>query len=602
MKRLIGHELEAWRLLRPHLGRHRLSLVAALVVGVLVSLGEGVGLSLFIPLLHELGADGGATTPDHGLARVLSGVFDAVAEPYRLPVICGAIFVTLAATATLGYAYVLLTEWIEARLGHDLRQRVFDRYLSADEGFFDASRSGHLINALAAETWKAASVAKLLVGMGVILAALAVYATLLLLISWKLTLIVGVCLVVISWVVRRLTRRAVQLGEQFTRDNAYLTDVMLESMSGMKTIRAFGREGYEHDRFEAASRGVTRSLFRIHFVSAAVDPIYELLTASLLVTIVAVTLRDPAGLPSLLVFIFALYRLQPKMKQLDGTRTYLTSCLGPIREVRSVLERVVAPAMASGSRPYVPPRDAVTFEDVRYTYPGTDKPAIDGVSFEIAAQRTTALVGPSGSGKSTLVKLLMRFVDPDHGSIRVDGCPLTEIDTAAWRAGLALVSQELFVFNASVRDNIAYGKPGASEAEIREAAALAHAQGFIESLDAGYDTIVGPRGGRLSGGQLQRITLARALVRQPDVLILDEATNALDSRSEDAIQQALREMRHQRTMVVIAHRLSTIEDADHVVVVEAGRVREQGPPGELLARDGLFAEFSRLQRGGVTVG
>jgi subfamily B ATP-binding cassette protein MsbA len=236
---------------------------------------------------------------------------------------------------------------------------------------------------------------------------------------------------------------------------------------------------------------------------------------------------------------------------------------------------------------------------VRFHYEPDEPPALDDVSLTIPAGRTTALVGPSGAGKSTLVKLLFRFYDPDEGTVTVDGRPLPELALGSWRDRIALVSQDVFLFNATVRENIAYGRPGATDAEVEEAARRADAHAFIRRLPQGYDTELGDRGVRLSGGQQQRITLARAIVRNPELLILDEATNALDSRSERLIQDALDLFGEGRTVVIIAHRFSTIEQADHIVVLEGGRVREEGDRESLLAHEGLFSELLALQRGAV---
>jgi subfamily B ATP-binding cassette protein MsbA len=232
---------------------------------------------------------------------------------------------------------------------------------------------------------------------------------------------------------------------------------------------------------------------------------------------------------------------------------------------------------------------------------GADEPLVlRDISIRIPIGQTTAIVGRSGAGKSSLLSLLFRFYDPTEGEIRADGVPLREFRISSWRARLGLMSQEVQLFNDTVAANISYGKPGATEDEIKAAARVAHADGFVEDLPAKYDTIIGDRGLRLSGGQRQRIALARTILRDPDVLMLDEATNALDPMAEQAFQEAFAEFSKRRTVVVIAHRLSTVLSADQVVVLEEGRVRQVGTPAELIAQEGRFAEMYNLQQPGST--
>jgi subfamily B ATP-binding cassette protein MsbA len=244
-------------------------------------------------------------------------------------------------------------------------------------------------------------------------------------------------------------------------------------------------------------------------------------------------------------------------------------------------------------------KQAIYFESVSLTYNPEDRPAIEDVSIEFKRGQTTAFVGPSGAGKSTIISLLCRFYEPTSGEIYVDDCPLKELNLRDWRQGIAIVTQDVHIFSGTVKDNIAYGRLEATEAEIFDAAKLANAHDFISQLPEGYDTKVGDRGVRLSGGQRQRIALARAIVRDPDILILDEATNALDSISENLIQEALNTLSQNRTVIVIAHRLSTIENADKIIVMEKGRAIEQGNLQHLLELDGLFAKLYHLQHRNV---
>jgi subfamily B ATP-binding cassette protein MsbA len=242
---------------------------------------------------------------------------------------------------------------------------------------------------------------------------------------------------------------------------------------------------------------------------------------------------------------------------------------------------------------------SLTFQSVGFRYNSTDKPALQENSFSIIKGKTTAIVGPSGAGKSTLIGLICRFYDVTEGEIYVDEHPLRELDLVSFRSHIAIVSQDIYIFNTTVRDNIAYGRLDATEAEIINAAKQANAHEFITKFPEGYDTILGDRGVRLSGGQRQRIALARAIIRDPQIFILDEATNALDSVSENIIQEAINTFGQNRTVIIIAHRLSTIEQADKILVLQEGRVVEQGNFQQLLKLNGLFTRLYHLQYGVV---
>jgi subfamily B ATP-binding cassette protein MsbA len=404
---------------------------------------------------------------------------------------------------------------------------------------------------------------------------------------------------IISVIVKLFTRGVGIIGKEVTRTNTEMASRMIEGIEGMNVIRSFGRESYEKKRFDDTSNRLKKAFIRLGLVSEAVYPAYEILAAALLVLILFATLQNSENIAPLLIFIFVLYRLQPKIMDLDGVRVRLNSLAAAVDEVLSLMDSSNKSYLKSGQFLYRGMKRGIYFDRVTYQYNPNEKPALQDLSVHIPAGKTTALVGPSGGGKSTLIKLILRFYDVSDGKINVDNICLKSLNIASWRRQIALVSQDVYIFNASVRSNIAYGRLSATEAEIMAAARKANAHDFICELPDSYDTIVGDGGIRLSGGQQQRITLARAILRNPEILILDEATNALDSITEQLIQEALDSLSKNRTVIVIAHRLSTIKCADNVIVLQEGRLREQGSFQDLLKLDGLFTRLFNLQYHGI---
>ena len=345
-----------------------------------------------------------------------------------------------------------------------------------------------------------------------------------------------------------------------------------------------------------ASREVSKVFFKLDRISGLVHPLSEALTAPLLLGILAVMATGAPGQMAVsLTFLILLYRLQPRIKQFDANSVALDALSASVEEVRSLLDETDKPYLQNGTRVLVSIDKGIVFENVSLHYDFGKNAALEQVTCSINRGETTAFVGPSGAGKSSLISLICRFYDPSSGRLLIDGIPMQELDLSWWRKQIAIVSQDVYLFNASVAENIAYGKLDATGEELMEAAHKAHALEFIEDLPDGFETVLGDRGVRLSGGQRQRLALARAFIRDPQILILDEATNSLDLISEKVIQDALEEFGRNRTVLIIAHRISTIEHADKVIVLDTGRVVESGAVVDLLATDGLFSRFYALQ-------
>jgi len=418
-------------------------------------------------------------------------------------------------------------------------------------------------------------------------------------ISIKLMLIAMVFLTLSTFIVRAASRRASAIGRAVVEENKQFGLRMWESISALQLIRAFGREEYEASRFRTVSDRVRRRILKLDLLWAMPAPISEISITLLIGTLILVAGTSGISIAATAAFLFLLYRLQGPTQEMTQSKVALESLVGAIDDVANFLYSTAEPYLVQGDLIAPPIQRAVRLCNVSFRYSPEEPWALRNISVEIPAGKTTAIIGRSGAGKSTIMALLFRFHDPTEGEVTADDVPLPRFRLSSWRARLALMSQEVQLFNDTIETNIAYGDLNADVDSIRSAAVVAHAEAFIQSMPQGYRTIVGDHGMRLSGGQRQRIALARTILRNPDILMLDEATNALDIESERAFQLALKEYSHQRTIVVIAHRLSTVERADQVIVMEGGRVIEAGSPDQLLDRKGHFARLHDLHLGVV---
>jgi ATP-binding cassette, subfamily B, bacterial MsbA len=583
--------LRALRALLPVLRLRSWVLSSMIILGVLAALSEGLSISLFIPLVQDQ-----MGTQTAGLTGWLSALFRGIPSEHRLLWIGFSIFLCMVLKNVLSYSYSLLFQSVNASIGHRIRCGILHQLLGVGQSYLDTHDHGKLLNALATETWRVTSAFTVLARVLINICTTLIFGILLLLISWKLTLIAGCLLLLMSQIIQHLTRRVKRISAEATAANQNLTHRMIETLGGLQLIRAFGRENHEKQRFALASRAVSNVFFKLERISEVVHPLSEVLAASLLVGILLVmALRAPGQMAVSITFLVLLYRLQPRVKQFDADRVALDALSASVEDVRNLLDESDKPYLRSGSRIPASIEKGIIFENVSFQYDSGKRSALKQATCTINIGETTAFVGSSGAGKSSLISLICRVYDPSSGRLLVDGVPLPELDLGWWRSQIAVVSQQVFLFNASVADNIAYGKLDATREELVEAARRAHAMEFIEELPDGFDTILGDQGLRLSGGQRQRLALARAFVRDPKILILDEATNSLDLISEGVVQDALEQFGCNRTVLIVAHRISTIEHADKIIVLDSGRIIENGTVAQLLAAGGLFSRFYALQ-------
>jgi len=572
---------------------------AVVMLGLAGAALEGAGLFLFIPLIESLGA----ASPQPNRWQPL---FDWLLAPVPAEYVTAFLVVVLCLSILLKNAVHLVNIWVtryaEGVVAHRLRSRVFDQTISSCIDYRPDSRRTDIVTTIANNTWKVSEGLCLAYRLLVCACTFAVFLALMLAISVPLTLLsIGFLFFALS-AVRLAARNADKTGRAVVEENKQFGLRMWESINALQVIRAFAREDYERERFRLTSERVRRRLLRLNLLWATPGPVAEISVTVLIGVLIVAADWASIGIAALAAFLSLLYRMQGPMREALHAKIALDGLAGAIDDVAGFLAATERPFLGEGTLTASEIAGEIRFRDVSFRYAPGQPLALTEVSFSIPKGKTTAIVGESGAGKSTVMGLLFRFMDPSSGEVLADGTPLNRFKLESWRRRLAVMSQEVCLFNDTVAANIAYGNPDAGPDEIQEAARIARADDFIRALPQGYDTQVGDQGTRLSGGQRQRIALARTILRDPDILLLDEATNALDAETEQAFQVALERYAQNRTVVVIAHRLSTVQSADQVVVLAGGRVVDEGPPERLLRRPGPFARLHEFQRGRVSAG
>ncbi len=578
-------DLQPLRRLFPFIGDHWTDAVLALVF-LLIS----TAASLFLTFAARMVIDKGF------------GQAGAAVQLNRSFIIAGLDIAALAVSSALRFYFVTK---LGERVVADVRKALYGHIVGLDQAFFLSTRTGEVLSRLTTDitiienlvgTTMSLSLRNLLLLIGAAMAMAYVSPRLSLFVLVLVPLVLGPMFVL----GRRVRRLSTHAQDRFADAIAYAG----ETLDGLDTVQAFGREhaaadkfgGYEETAFSASRR---RIRVRAAMTGVVMAAIFGGIVAVLWAGAHAVLAREMSGgtfLQFLLLAVFA----ASSVGVLGEVWGEVQKGSGAMQRIGEILD--AKPTIAAPPRPIPlpkPPRGDIAFEGVRFHYPGRDDlPALNGFSLNVRPGERVALVGPSGAGKSTVLRLLLRFYDPQTGAVRVDGVDLKDADPIEVRARMALVAQDAGLFSGSAADNIRFGRDGAADGQVRSAAAAAQALGFIEELPQGFDTAVGERAKTLSGGQRQRLALARALVRDAPILLLDEATSALDAENERLVQRALDEAMNGRTTLVIAHRLATVQRADRIVVMEDGRVVEEGRHGELVARGGLYARLAQLQFGG----
>ncbi|WP_036774187.1 lipid A ABC transporter ATP-binding protein/permease MsbA [Photorhabdus australis] len=576
-------DLSTWQTFRrlwPIISPFRIGLIVAAVALIINAAGDTLMLSLLQPLLDE------------GFGKASNDVLK------WMPLIVIALMVMRGLS---GFVSSYCISWVSGKVVMQMRRRLFSHMMGMPVSFFDQQSTGTLLSRITYDSEQVASSSSsaliTVVREGASIIGLFI---LMFYYSWQLSLILIVIAPIVSWVIRVVSKRFRDISKNMQNSMGQVTASAEQMLKGHKEVLIFGGQKVETERFNKVSNHMRQQGMKMVSASSISDPIIQLIASFALAFVLYAAsfpeIMDTLTAGKITVVFSSMIALMRPLKSLTNVNAQFQRGMAACQTLFAILD--MEQEKDDGKLELKKADGNIEFRNVTFSYPTKEQPALQNISMHIPAGKIVALVGRSGSGKSTIANLLTRFYDVNEGSILLDGHDLREYTLASLRGQVALVSQNVHLFNDTVANNIAYASENQySREEIEKAAEMAYAMDFIRKLDNGLDTMIGENGVLLSGGQRQRIAIARALLCDSPVLILDEATSALDTESERAIQAALDELQKNRTSLVIAHRLSTIEKADEILVIEDGHIVERGNHLSLLEQNGVYSQLHRMQFG-----
>lgn len=594
-KRLLGYFLH-------HKGRFVWGIFFGLLAGVVNGVFVLVIKTVFAVVLPK--EDGQKVQEEYRPFEDIPFLADFTFQPPPLPeekewifvlIVCLSIPVMLLIRGIFHYLHAYCLLWINTRVLYRLRDESFSSLMGQSLSFFNRVKQGELIQTVANQTKTSADAASQLLSAGIqhptaIISIIVIIAIMQPLYTFAALVVFPLCILPVALISRRV-RKA---GGKEEEESEQLMVTLHESFGGVRLVKAHGREDYQRNCFNEGSKRIIKFIMRWRKAMEISSPMVEIVgSVGICIGMVYAwaTKMDFAEFTAVNLGLMSIY---PHAKALSRIQVQMQKCYVAALKVFAYIDAEPEVRDKPDAKPLTESQGEIEMSDVTFSYT-EDRAALDGVSLKIASGKRYALVGPSGSGKSTILSLILRFYDPDKGSISIDGHDIRDYSQQTLRDQIGLVSQDTFLFHDTIRNNIRYGMLEATDEEVIEAAKLAHAHNFILETENGYNTMLGDKGCNLSGGQQQRLSIARAILRDAPILFLDEATSALDSESERAIQDALHELSKGKTVIAIAHRLSTILDSDEIIVMNKGRVIDMAPHETLLERCADYQQLYQLQ-------
>jgi ABC-type multidrug transport system fused ATPase/permease subunit len=524
-------------------------------------------------------------------------------DKLELALVAGAMVVVIATLSALAsYVENYYSESVSQYVAHDLRMRVYEHLQRLSLGYYDTHQVGAILSTITSDVKTIQNFASSGT-LGILVDLLTIVGMLFIMfwLNWDFALIAIAATPFLLFFVARFNRAVKKATHDVRKHQAQIVSVVQEGLESVRVVKAYGRQDLEEENLSSVSHATVESALKARKIKAVLSPVVSIVagicTGIVLWRGTALVLSGAMTIGALTVFLTYLSKFFKPVQDLAKMGSTIAQTAVGIERVQTILNTDTVIVERPDAREPSTLKGAIEFEHIAFAY-DPKAPVLKDVHAKIAAGQFVGIVGPTGGGKSTIVSMIPRFYDPSAGRVLIDGVDLRDLTIQGLRGQIGFVLQDTVLFRGTVRDNIAYGRPTATEAEIVEAAKLANADEFIAKMPDGYNTMVGERGLTLSGGQRQRIGIARAIIRNAPILIMDEPTAALDTESEKLVMEALERLMKGRTVLTIAHRLSTIRDAHKIIVLKDGVVAEEGTHDELVAKNGVYAELHRIQAGG----